>query len=93
MVIEHKLGAGLGVKQLERYLEYAGDGRRMHFGLVAPRLIEVSPAVRRHPRYKRPKGGQHFLWQEFFPLIERSRSKLVQDFGLYLGALGVQPWQ
>ena len=93
MVLEHKLEAGLGVKQLERYLEYAGDGRRTYLGLVAPRLMDVSPAVLRHPRYRKPKGTQHFLWQDFFPLIERSRSKLVQDFGLYLGSLGVTPWQ
>lgn len=93
MVLEHKLDAGLGVKQLERYLEYAGDGRRTYLGLVAPRLMEVAPAVLRHPRYRKPKGAQHFLWQDFYPLLERSKSKLVQDFGLYLGALGVQPWQ
>lgn len=93
IVLEHKLDAGLGVKQLERYLEYVGDGRRTYLGLVTPQLIDVSPAVLRHPRYRRPKGGQHFLWQDFFPLIERSRSKLAQDFGLYLGALGVQPWK
>lgn len=93
LVLEHKLDAGLGVRQLERYLEYAGDGRRTYLGLVAPRLMDVSPAVLRHPRYRKPKGTQHFLWQDFFPLIERSRSKLVQDFGLYLGSLGVTPWQ
>lgn len=93
MVLEHKLDAGLGVEQLERYLEYAGDGRRTYLGLVAPRLMDVAPAVLRHSRYRKPKGAQHFLWQDFFPLIERSKSKLVQDFGLYLGALGVTPWR
>lgn len=93
MVLEHKLDAGLGVKQLERYLEYAGGGRRMYLGFVAPRLMDVAPAVLRHPRYRKPKGTQHFLWQDFFPLIERSKSKLAQDFGEYLGALGVTPWQ
>jgi hypothetical protein len=93
MVMEHKLDAGLGVKQLERYLEYVGDGRKTYLGLVTPRLTDVPAAVLRHRRYRRPKGAQHFLWQDFYPLIERSRSKLVQDFGLYLGALGVQPWQ
>ena len=93
MVLEHKLDAELGVKQLERYLEYVGDGRRTYLGLVAPRLMDVSPAVRRHPRYRKPKGTQHFLWQDFFPLIERSKSKLVQDFGLYLESLGIKPWQ
>lgn len=93
MVLEHKLEAGLGVKQLERYLEYVGDGQRTYLGLVAPRLMDVTPAVLRHPRYRKPKGAQHFLWQDFFPLLERSKSELVQDFGLYLGALGVTPWQ
>lgn len=93
MVLEHKLDAGLGVKQLERYLDYVGDGRRTYLGLVAPRLIDVAQAVLRHPRYRRPKGAKHFLWQDFYPLLERSKSKLVQDFGLYLGALGVTPWQ
>ena len=60
-------------------------------GLVA--LIDVAPAVLRHPRYRKPKGSRAFLSAGFYPLLERSRSKLVQDFGLYLGALGVTPWQ
>lgn len=93
MLFEHKLDAGLGPSQLERYLEHVTERRRTFLALMAPRLMEVAPSVLRHPRYRRPKPGKHFLWQDFFPLIERSRSKLAQDFGLYLGALGVQPWQ
>lgn len=93
MLFEHKLVAGLGPAQLERYLEHVTDRRRTYLALMAPRLMELPTSVLRHARYRRPKGSKHFLWQDFFPLIERSRSKLAQDFGLYLGALGVQPWQ
>jgi hypothetical protein len=93
MLFEHKLYSGLGVAQLERYLEYATDGRRNYLGLVTPRLVDVSPAVVRHRRYKRPMQRKHFLWQDFFPLIQKSRGKLARDFAEYLGASGVKPWQ
>lgn len=93
MVMEHKLGAGLGVKQLERYLEYVGDGRRSYLALMSPQLMEVAPEVLRHRRYRRPAGRKHFLWQDFFPLLASSRTKLATDFAAYLGAIGVKPWQ
>lgn len=90
LILEHKLDAGLGERQLERYLEHAAmrDGTRL--ALVAQRHGVVT-AVLDHPRYLRPRRGDHLLWQDLYPLVASSTEPLAQHFAEYLGSLGLRP--
>lgn len=92
-LFEHKLDSPLGVVQLERYLEHASTRGRTYLGFVAPQMHHVSSDVIGHVGYIRPKTAEHFLWQDFYPLVEASGGKLAADFAEYMGVLGVRPWR
>lgn len=69
---EHKLDAleTMGPEkdpraQLRRYLDLPIDGLLYVRTLWKPPSSEVI----NHPKYIRPKGREHFLWRDFFPLL------------------------
>jgi len=70
--IENKLGASEGKGQLLRYL--ALPLARVAF--ITPDYLEISEEVLAHPKYVRPRDGRkHFLWSDFFQIIENSVRK------------------
>jgi hypothetical protein len=73
IICEHKLEAVETVGpeiddrlQLERYLDLRIDG------LLYVRASWKTPAgsILKHPKYIRPKDREHFLWRDFYPLLD-----------------------
>jgi len=58
------------VPQLSRYLKLPIDA----LVFVRARLRPPDRDVLDHPKYICPAGKQHFLWRDFYPLLDASRS-------------------
>jgi hypothetical protein len=56
------------IPQLQRYLAAPGLDALM---FVRATLKPPDPMVLEHPRYIRPEARQHFLWRDFFGLLEQ----------------------
>jgi hypothetical protein len=85
IVCEHKLEAietissadeeeSIQTKQLERYLNLNIDG------LVFVRASWKSPSkwVLHHPIYVKPSNREHFLWRDFYPILQRRKGKFIR---------------
>jgi hypothetical protein len=82
VAIEHKLDAietlavdvqdGAQVGQLTRYLNEPAIAA---VAFVRRSLKPPGDAVLSHPKYIRPLHQQHFLWRDFYPLLEWSSSR------------------
>lgn len=73
--------------QLERYLQLDVDGvLYIRTSLKAP-----SAAVLNHPRYVKPQKRQHFLWRDFYELLNDDRNPLVQELKLGFEYMGFVP--
>lgn len=73
--------------QLGRYLRLPIDG------LVYVRASWKPPelAVLRHPRYIRPRIGEHFLWRDFYPLLTAAKDPLARWLREGFERLGYTP--
>jgi len=70
--VENKLGAPEGEGQLLRYLALPLNW----VAFIAPDHVAITTEVLAHPKYLRPASGRkHFLWSDFFQLIEESVRK------------------
>jgi hypothetical protein len=72
------------VPQLSRYLKLRIDG----LVFVRARLRPPEREVLEHPRYVCPAGKQHFLWRDFYPLLDASHSlfcRWLRDGFVFLG--------
>ena len=93
--VEVKLGAPEGKKvggpsQLAKYLEL---GSKDHLAYVRGYPQSVEKSVLRNRLYRRPKNlREHFLWSDFFPLVEEGSSRL-RTGALHRGLLGLMKAQ
>jgi hypothetical protein len=93
--VEVKLGAPEGKKaggpnQLAKYLAM-GSNDRLAYIRGFPQRVERS--VLRNPRYCRPQNDRdHFLWSDFFPLVEDG-SRRLRTGALHRGLLGLMKAQ
>ncbi|MGB7436935.1 MAG: hypothetical protein WBR26_07730 [Candidatus Acidiferrum sp.] len=69
--VENKLGAAEGKGQLLRYL--ALPLTRVAF--ITEDHLTIADEVHDHPRYIHPVGRRHFLWSDFFQVVEASVHK------------------
>lgn len=63
------------VAQLVRYLS-STDIHGVAF--VRTTLKPPEPAILEHPNYMRPPHRQHYLWRDFYPLLEASSSRYCE---------------
>lgn len=97
LLIECKVDAGLGPRQLERYLEVeTPDGHESLCALISRHHHSISPKVLGSPRYLRPEERNHWLWQDLYSLIPRPERPLGahhlrRQFLDYLELLGLAP--
>lgn len=73
--------------QLERYLELPADG----LAYVRSTWRAPGESVRSHARYIRPADREHFLWQDFFPLLGPGQHVLVDWLREGFEELGFTP--
>lgn len=99
IAVEHKLDAPQtmvsipaqgeeAVAQLVRYLS-AADIHGVAF--VRTSLTSPEQAVIENPKYIRPLQRQHFLWRDFYPLLEEASSRYCQWLRDGFKALGFTP--
>lgn len=68
IALENKLEAGLGLRQLSKYLRQPMlDG----VALVGRHVLPIPQVVLHHHKYLRPRRRTHFLWPDLHPFIER----------------------
>jgi len=97
LLLEHKVGAALGHRQLERYLGIEGPGGASSFlALIALRDTRVPDHVRENERYLHPHDRSHWFWQDIYRAVPAPRSRLGVDylrasFRDYLELLGLSP--
>jgi hypothetical protein len=93
LLCEHKVDSALGVRQLERYCALRFD-RPTHVVFVARNRTLISDEVLAHPHYRRPERTiQHFLWEDFYPVVSASSGRLLAEFVAYMDHMGMRPWQ
>ena len=90
ILVEHKLDALLGEKQLERYLQLAPE--RTWLALIAPAYQSVPAEVLIDPRYLTPEGKEHFRWSDFYEAVRSQPGRLAQEFADYMKSLGMAPF-
>ena len=71
IICEHKIGAPLGNRQLERYLslvvaeeERTEKPHRLLF--IARDIVGISPEVLQHASYLKPSSQTHFRWRDIY---------------------------
>lgn len=92
ILFENKLEAPLNPDQLKRYLSLArtiGEKTRVAFMSRDRRVI--ADEVLSDSVYVRPKGREHFLWTDIYPIIAGSRAHAAVDFEQYLAFIGLRP--
>ncbi len=90
ILVEHKLDALLGARQLERYLQLAPQ--RTWVALIAPAYQSVPTEVRSDPRYLMPEGKEHFRWSDFYDAVKSQPGWVTQEFADYMKSLGMAPF-
>lgn len=80
-------GDGEAVRQLERYLRLPVDGVAYFRSTWKP----PSAAVLAHPKYVRPKGKEHFLWRDLYPVLEHGTTDLTRWLVEGFESLGYTP--
>jgi len=76
------------IRQLARYLSVPTiDG----VAYVRTAFKPPETTVLEHPKYMRPNDRQHFLWRDFFPLLEESRNPYTGWLLEGFEALGFTP--
>jgi hypothetical protein len=100
ILCEHKLDAGLGALQLERYCALAVGPRPAYVVLIGKTPIAVPGVLLESSAYRAPKtegtqGGirGHFLWEDFHDLVAKTPGRLAADFLAYMNELGLEPWR
>jgi hypothetical protein len=99
VLCEHKLDAGLGELQLERYCALVTEQRRAHVVLIGKAPVVVPTALIDSAVYRGPKAHPtssgicgHFLWEDFHDLVADTPGRLAADFLAYMNGLGLEPW-
>jgi hypothetical protein len=94
IAVEHKLTAPQGKGQLGKYLSLPRK-EVTRVMLVSADYQTVSSEVLRERRYVKPPTGQsHFLWADFYPLLQKSEARGVAVASATRGLfdrLGLQP--
>lgn len=91
VLFEHKLGSGLGPRQLHRYLDLAAR-RNWQLALLSADRMEIDAEVLKAPQYLRPAGSTraaHFLWEDVHAVVGGSDHHLAREFCEYLEDLGL----
>jgi hypothetical protein len=95
IAVEHKIGAQETVgpdsdepDQLRRYLSIAALD-----GLVYVRgsFAQMRDDIVKNPKYVRPREGTHFLWRDFYPLLESEGGWFFHWLTEGFSALGFRP--
>lgn len=94
LLLEHKLDAPLGRRQVEKYLDSLGaDGGWL--ALISRRHQSISAAVLNHTSYRRPRSHDHFSWRDLYSVVPKSTDspldQLREHFRQYLDSLGFGP--
>ena len=77
LIVENKVDASLGDRQLERYLEIRSEsGLESYLALMSRRHIPVAKGVLDSPRYLRPPKRNHWFWQDLYGWIPKPRGRL-----------------
>lgn len=94
IAVEHKLTAPQGKGQLAKYLSLPRK-EVTRVMLVSADYQTVTSEVLRERRYVKPPSGQsHFLWADFYPLLQKSQARGVAVASATRGLfdrLGLQP--
>lgn len=92
LLCEHKLKSGLGVRQLERYLELPA-AKPTYLVFITNCSQRLSSDVVSHPRYLRPKQSlvPYFTWDAIYPLIAERTERIAQEFARYMRDLEMAP--
>jgi hypothetical protein len=93
LIIECKVDADLGDRQLERYLESLSP-ERGHLALVSRRRQRVPKAVMDSSLYRKPDHGNHFFWEDLHAWLGQRSAEpdtvLRGHFLRYLERLGFE---
>ncbi len=89
---EHKLSALLGETQLERYSASSPKGSFVI--LISADTCRVNEELLSSKTYVYPRHSSrppHYLWRDFYELVEGSKIKLAKQFAEYMHVLGMNP--
>jgi hypothetical protein len=71
IICEHKVGAPLGNRQLERYLsivlaEEQRTKKPHRLALIARDIVSIPGEVLQHAHYLKPERSAHFRWRDIY---------------------------
>lgn len=92
LLCEHKLESGLGVRQLERYLELPAV-KTTYLVLITNASQSISSEVLANQNYLRPLSSltAYFTWDAIYPIISRQIDRLAREFVEYMRDLEMAP--
>jgi hypothetical protein len=91
VLFEHKVDSPLGLRQLERYLDFARN-RRWKLALMARRPLQIPEAVAASADFLTPSDAscaRHFLWHDLGPLLNSVGHPLALEFVDFLEERGL----
>jgi hypothetical protein len=91
IAVEHKLGSRQGQNQLPKYASLP-KAEASHVALVTGDYQTVAEQVLNSRRYVKPRGNlPHFLWADFYGILEKSKSEIASATKGLFDRIGLQP--
>lgn len=97
LLMENKIEAAMGDRQLQRYLDMRGrNGRPALLCFVSLNARTLPDDVLHHASYRSAAGREHFFWQDIYGCIPEGGSalglpRLRRCMRDYMGQLGLAP--
>jgi hypothetical protein len=91
VLFEHKVDSPLGLRQLERYLDFARS-RGWRLALMARRPLQIPESVAASSIFVSPSdasSARHFLWPDLGPLLKSVGHPLALEFVDFLEERGL----